>query len=104
MTRFLAAAAIGALIVSTSISFAATGTASGAMPHRTAQHYSEKCNSLAGQWKTTLDGHGMSPHLGKAKADAAKGEKLCSSSKASLQKRGAAEYRAALKLLGVQPS
>lgn len=95
MTRFATAAALGALILTSTTAFAA---------HRTPVNYIERCNSLESQWKTALDSHETSRHLGKAKADAARGERFCKSHKISQQRRGVSDYRAALKLLGVRPA
>ena len=99
MTRFTTAVALGALILSSTTAFAATPAA-----HPTSVNYVERCNSLATQWQSAVDSHGMNRHLGKAKADAARGERLCKSSKISQQRRGVADYRAALKILRVRPA
>ncbi len=105
MTRFSMAAALGALILSSTAALAATpATSTTAARHRAPVNYIQQCGSLAGQWKAALDSHGLSPNLGKAKADAAKGEKFCKSGKVSQQRRGVADYRAALKVLGVKPA
>ena len=98
MTRFTAAAALGALILSSTAAFAAMPST-----HHASVKYSERCTSLAGQWRSALDSHETRAHLGRAKADAARGAKLCNSTMASKQRRGAADYRAALKLIGVRP-
>jgi hypothetical protein len=67
-------------------------------------NYRARCTSLAEQWKTAEASNATHVSLGKAKADAAKGEKLCKSTKAADQKRGVADYEMALKLLGMTPS
>ena len=101
MTRFNTVAALGALIFSSTVAFAALPAA--ASVHHQSMKYSQHCTSLAGQWRSAMEGHETSAHLGRAKADAARGAKLCHSQTASKQRRGAADYRAALKLLGVRP-
>ena len=108
MTRLLTAAAMGALLLGSATTYAAVPMKTTLISHPTSSsstvNYGQRCSSLAGQWQTAVDGHGTSPNIGKARADAAKGEKLCKSTTAAQQKRGVRDYEAALKMLGVTPA
>lgn len=99
MNRILAGAAMAAALLA-SPAFAATTTPAKATP----VDYSARCTTLADQWKTAETANAANASLGKAKADAVKGEKMCKSKKASDKKKGAADYESALKLLGVTPN
>lgn len=106
MTRILTAASIAALLIGSATAYAAAPVTMTPISHPSASstNYTTRCSTLAGEWKTAEEGHLMSANLGKARADAAKGAKLCKSTSASKQKRGIADYRAALKKLGVTPT
>lgn len=105
MTRIATATAVAALLLGSVTAYAANQTTAANMNvNQPSARYTAQCTSLAGQWKTAEAAHMTSPNLGKAKADAAKGERLCKSTKASQLKHGASDYRAALKLLGVTPT
>lgn len=100
MTRILTGAAVAALMIASSAAFAATST-----PAVTkAVDYAARCKSLGEQWKTAETANATNAHLGAAKSDADKGAKLCGSTKSADHKKGAADYEAALKLLGVTPT
>lgn len=101
MTRFMTGVALGAFLIGSTVAMASTPTAN---PMHHSSRYSQHCSSLASQWQTASEGRHMSRHFGKAKVDAARGERLCSSSNVSHQRRGVADYRAALKLIGVRPT
>lgn len=107
MTRIVVGAAVAALLLGTS-AFAATttpaATTTTAAAATTKVDYEARCTSLADQWKTAEAANATNASLGKAKADATKGEKLCKSKKASDHKKGSSDYEAALKLLGVTPA
>jgi hypothetical protein len=102
MTRILTGTALAAIFMA-SAAFAATPATHTASISKTV-NYGARCSSLADQWKTAEAANSSSASLGKAKADAEKGAKLCGSKKASDHKRGASDYEAALKLLGVTPT
>lgn len=109
MTRFLSAAAAAALLIGSTAAYAAAPVKTTPISHpsassTTATNYTTRCAALAGEWKTAEEGHLMSANLGKARADATKGAKLCKSTSVTEQKRGAASYEAALKSLGVTPT
>lgn len=105
MTRILAAAAALAIFGSAA-AYAGTAqtTPVSTTPAAATVDYGARCTSLADQWKTAETANATNASLGKAKADAAKGAKLCGSKKASDHKKGAADYEGALKLLGVTPT
>lgn len=84
--------------------FAATPAAPASHSASKAIDYAARCTSLAGQWKTAESTNASNAKLGQAKADAEKAAKLCGSTKASDHKKGAVDYEAALKLLGVTPT
>jgi len=65
---------------------------------------SAECKALGTQWEAAEAANGSNAKLGKAKAKALKAEKNCASTKASKQKTGIGQYKAALKLLGVKPT
>ena len=65
---------------------------------------SAECKALGTQWETAEAANASNSKLGKAKAKAMKAEKNCVSTKASKQKTGISQYKAALKLLGVTPA
>ena len=99
MNRILVGAVVAATLLGSAAAYAAT------TPIKTMKvDYAARCTSLADQWKTAEGANATNTNLGKAKADAAKGEKLCKSKKSSDEKKGAADYQAALKLLGVTPT
>jgi hypothetical protein len=109
MTRIFTATSLAMLLIGSAAAYAATPVKTTPISHpsassTTATNYATRCSALAGEWKTAEEGHLMSANLGKARADAAKGAKLCKSTSASLQKRGVADYEAALKNLGVTPT
>ncbi len=104
MTRMATVTAFAALLLGSVTAYAANQTmASNTSATQPSTDYTAQCSSLASQWQTAEAAHMTNPNLGKAKADAAKGEKLCKSTNVSQHKRGASDYRAALKLLGVTP-
>jgi hypothetical protein len=96
MNRILIGSALALGLFGATSAYAATST--------TPVDYAARCTSLAGQWKTAETTNATHASLGKAKADAAKAEKLCKSKKSSDQKKGTDDYDAALKLLGVTPT
>ncbi len=96
MNRILIGSALALGLFGATSAYAATST--------TSVDYTARCTSLAGQWKTAETTNATHASLGKAKADAAKAEKLCKSKKSSDQKKGTDDYDAALKLLGVTPT
>ena len=108
MNRILAGTAFAVALLGSATAFAATpapaATAPAAAPAAPAVDYAAKCTSLADQYKTAEGANATNPKLGKAKAKAAKAEKECKSTKASDEKKGSADYTAALKLLGVTPT
>lgn len=63
--------------------------------------YATQCASLAGQWTTAADANKTNKKFALAKSGATKGGRNCKSTKAAAQKKGVAQYEAALKLLGV---
>jgi hypothetical protein len=106
MTRILAAAALAVLLGSTA-AYAGTAKVTPASTTTAATSsvdYAARCTSLADQWKTAETANASNASLGKAKADATKGAKLCGSKKSSDLKKGATDYESALKLLGVTPT
>ena len=66
--------------------------------------WAAECKELATQWETAEAANATNAKLGKAKAKANAAEKNCASTKASKQKTGVSQYKAALKLLGVKPT
>ena len=101
MRQVLAGTALAVLLIGSGTALAATTPPPASS---TPPDYAARCTSLAEQWKTAEAANASNAHLGKAKADAAKGEKLCSSKKATDHKKGVTDYEAALKLLGVTPT
>lgn len=106
MNRMLAGAALAVAILGSSAAFAATSSTT---PHPAAAtapkvDYAARCTSLADQWKTAETANASNTSLAKAKAEAAKGEKLCKSKKTASRKKGVGEFEEALKLLGVTPT
>jgi hypothetical protein len=63
-----------------------------------------ECAALGTQWETAEAASASNSHLRKAKAKAVKAEKNCASTKVSRQKSGIAQYKVALKLLGMKPT
>ncbi len=63
-----------------------------------------ECKEMGTQWEAAEAANATNAKLGKAKAKAAAAEKNCASTKASKQKTGLGQYKAALKLLGVKPT
>lgn len=111
MNRILAGAAVAVALLGSATAFAAstapTTTTSTPTPAATAPapvDYAARCTALADQWKTAEAANATNKHLGKAKAKAAKGAKLCASKKDADHKKGSAAYEAALKLIGVTPN
>ena len=66
--------------------------------------YRAQCQTLGKQWASASLTNGTNKNFAAAKADAAKGEKLCKSARVSLHRKGAVQYEAALKLIGVVPT
>jgi hypothetical protein len=95
MTRLITGLALSLILVGATSALAANSSTT---------NYRARCTSLAEQWKTAEASNATHVSLGKAKADAAKGEKLCKSTKTADQKKGVADYEMALKLLGMTPS
>jgi len=106
MIRILAGAALAVALVGSASAYAATATPVkvAATSTTTKVDYGARCTTLADQWKTAEAANATNASLGKAKADAAKGETLCKSKKTSDQKKGVSDYESALKLLGVTPT
>ena len=102
MNRILAGTALAVALFGSAAAFAATTPAPAPTP-APAVDYAARCTALAQQFKTAETANATNTKLGKAKADAAKGEKLCKSTKATDEKKGVSDYEAALKLLGVTP-
>jgi len=92
------------ILAGTALAVALMGSASAYAANATTMDYAARCTSLAEQWKTAESANADHASLGKAKADAAKAEKLCKSKKTAQQKKGASDYETALKLLGVTPT
>lgn len=108
MTRIVLGAALAVALLGSS-AFAASTTptpVSTTAATTTASHidYAARCTSLAEQWKTAEAANATNASLGRAKADAVKGEKLCKSKKTADHKKGSGDYEQALKLLGVTPA
>jgi hypothetical protein len=99
MNRILTGTALAVALIGSTAAYAATTPTT-----PTVVDYGTKCSSLASQWQTAETANATNPKLGKAKASAANAEKLCKSPKASLEKKGVANYNTALKLLGVTPT
>lgn len=95
---------IGATLAATLLGSSAYAAATAPTAHNTPVDYTARCTTLAAEWKTAETANPTHASLGKAKADAAKAEKLCASKKSSDHKKGVTEYEAALKLLGVTPT
>jgi hypothetical protein len=115
MNRILVGTALAVVLVGSSVAYAANSTpakttpvaATSSTPAATpapAVDNAALCTSLADQYKTAEAANATNAKLGAAKAKAAKAEKECKSTKASDLKKGVADYKAALKLLGVTPS
>ena len=83
---------------------AADSTAASAATPAAMPDYSLECKELGTQWETAQAANASNSKLGKAKAKANSAEKNCASTKASKQKLGLGQYKAALKLLGVKPT
>ena len=112
MTFLRASVAAAALLIASNAALAADAPAA-TKPAATATtmaaptpaiDYAARCTSLAGQWDTALAANAQHAKLGKAKAQAAKGEKLCKSIKTGDAKKGSKAYEGALKQLGVAPT
>ena len=104
MNRILAGTALTVALLGSSAAFAAATTPAPAATPAPAVDNAALCTSLAAQYKTAEGANATNPKLGKAKAKGAKAEKECASTKAADQKKGVADYTAALKLLGVTPT
>jgi len=81
-----------------------SGTAAPAMASAPTEDNAAECKALGTQWETAEAANASNAKLGKAKAKATRAEKNCASTKASKQKTGIGQYKAALKLLGVTPA
>jgi hypothetical protein len=92
------------ILIGSALTLGLFGATSAYAATSTPVDYAARCTSLAGQWKTAEAANATHASLGKAKADAAKAEKLCKSKKSSDQRKGTDDYDAALKLLGVTPT
>ena len=104
MTKTLALTAFAVALMGSVTAFAASTATPASTTAAAPVDYAARCTALATQWKTAETANATNAHLGKAKADAAKGEKLCGSKKDADHKKGVADYEAALKLLGVTPT
>ena len=111
MNRALIGAAMAVALFGSTAAFAAgpaAGTGSpmapAAAPATAPMEDNAECKALGTQWETAEAANGTNAKLGKAKAKAAKAEKNCASTKASMQKTGISQYKAALKILGVKPT
>ena len=98
MKRILATAALAIAPV------AWAAVAASPTPSTTTVDYAARCKSLSEQWTAAVGTNGSNASLGKAKAKAAEADKECKSGKTADEKKGAADYEAALKLLGVTPA
>ena len=63
-----------------------------------------ECKELGTQWEAAETANATNAKLGKAKAKAKAAEKNCASTKASKERTGISQYKAALKVLGVKPT
>ena len=112
MNRVLIGAAMAVALFGSAAAFAAgpaTGTGSPMAPAAAPatapmEDNAAECKALGTQWETAEAANSTNAKLGKAKAKAAKAEKNCASTKASKQKTGISQYKAALKILGVKPT
>ena len=102
MTRILTGVLAAAFM--SSVAFAATPATPVTHSASKAIDYTARCTALSDQWKTAETANSTNANLGKAKADADKGSKLCTSTKSSDHKKGAMDFEAALKLIGVTPA
>ena len=73
-------------------------------PAKEKEDLAAECKEMGTQWEAAEAANASNAKLGKAKAKAAAAEKNCASTKASKQKAGLGQYKAALKLLGVKPT
>jgi hypothetical protein len=108
MNRIVIGASLALALLGSTAAFAANttpaSTSTPAASSTPAVDYAARCTSLADQWKTAESSNATNANLGKAKADATKAAKECKSKKTADEKKGVANYEAALKLLGVTPT
>ncbi len=116
MNRAFVSAALAVALFGSAAAYAASTAApsastppppppAAAAPAAPAAHdYAGECKELGTQWEAAETANATNAKLGKAKAKANAAEKNCASTKASKQKTGISQYKAALKLLGVKPT
>ena len=114
MNRAFVSAALAVALFGSAAAYAASTAApsastppppAAAAPAAPAAHdYAGECKELGTQWEAAEAANATNAKLGKAKAKGNAAEKNCASTKASKQKTGISQYKAALKLLGVKPT
>ena len=115
MNRAFVSAALAVALFGSAAAYAAsTATPSASTPPppaaaapaaaAAAHDYAGECKELGTQWEAAEAANATNAKLGKAQATANAAEKNCASTKASKQKTGISQYKAALKLLGVKPT
>lgn len=67
-------------------------------------NYTAECKALGLQWSGAMATHASDTQFAKAKAGAVRGERNCTSTNVAKHKKGAGQYEAALKLLGITPA
>lgn len=68
------------------------------------ENYGAECKTLRQQWDAASATNATNAKFAQAKAGATKAERNCASTKSSRQHKGAGQFQAALKLIGVTPS
>ena len=110
MNRILASSLLAFAIAGSAGAANAATTTLSAQPVSTANtsstavNYAAQCRTLGKQWASASAANSSNKHFAAAKADAAKGMKLCKSTKTASRQKGAGQYAAALKLIGVSPT
>jgi len=106
MNRVIVGAAFAAALFG-SVAYAAgtpapsTGAPAIVVVPKATEDTASECKALGTQWESAEAANASNAKLIKAKAKALKAEKNCASTKATKQKNGISQYKAALKLLGV---
>lgn len=65
--------------------------------------FAVKCKSLRAQWTSVFDAHQTEKHFARASKESEKGGRDCASAALAKQKSGIADYKTALKIVGVKP-
>lgn len=108
MNRIFIGTALAVALLGSATAYAAsTGTpaatpatpATSATPAAT-HDYAAQCKSLGTRWEAAEAANASNAKLGKAKTKANAAEKNCASTKASKERTGVSQYKAALKLIG----